>query len=812
MKHVERLNAVDYLFLLLIILAFAAVSWFYQINQSFNHDQLQMLLKGYYAAFNSTYLPFGNESGIMGNVPGMLSSWLMGFPLQVYMHPYAPAVFQTLIRAIGIVIFANALSLLFTRRVVLLGTFLFALSPWTLYQSMLYSPAYLTFCAPLVLNCLLRLRYDYHDHYHDKNSRHRVFPSFFLIIAFGMIVQLHFSWPVLVVGALILWLRRDIKVSYLGLGLGLLVVALSLLPYIQEVISNPNLLNHADASAQDGYFGYGLLHVYPLFKGLLYWLRFASFSVSEQAIIPKIADDYSLAIVILCWAWIILSQAFGVISAIIAAYGNLFALSGAKAGTDVAKSQFIRGLTISFMLAVIIASAASSEVVNSSHIALVLPFALIPLLAWLSANHKYLKVYFIASLVFFICANAVASLKSDKFDYFNSFDEGLYTDCLTAFTKEQCELLSGSLSVATKLELQANYKFDAAIYDRIIKGLIPLPDGSLKPVENFTIPFLGEEESSSDTASSVDKASTSADPSDAEASSNNADESATAADTSDSGTSSSDAQSESDQAKATAADAKANAKANDAKQDASSKDVAAATNKQATDKQPADKQAAGKQAAAAEAKALEETKATAADAKESEAKAIAAAKESEAKDQAEGSDKATKDADSQAAIEEKTAAQSKAATEAAAGGEAKDESSKAVASDKPLVKQLKLSESALIKALPTLADDIRSKANLKKSASESKLEIADKRQSSAQINSDGKESAANEKIVTSTTNNVATQSPKNNDPSRGTVSVVRADEPIVNSSYAPASKQDQDAKTGVIIDAGSGDSGELIIK
>lgn len=807
MKHVERLNAVDYLFLLLIILAFAAVSWFYQINQSFNHDQLQMLLKGYYAAFNSTYLPFGNESGIMGNVPGMLSSWLMGFPLQVYMHPYAPAVFQTLIRAIGIVIFANALSLLFTRRVVLLGTFLFALSPWTLYQSMLYSPAYLTFCAPLVLNCLLRLRYDYHDHYHDKNSRHRVFPSFFLIIAFGMMMQLHFSWPVLVVGALILWLRRDIKVSYLGLGLGLLVVALSLWPYIQEVISNPNLLNNPDAAAQDGYFGYGLLHVYPLFKGLLYWLRFASFSVSEQAIIPKIADDYSLAIVILCWAWIILSQAFGVISAIIAAYGNLFALSGAKAGTDVAKSQFIRGLTISFMLAVIIASAASSEVVNSSHIALVLPFALIPLLAWLSANHKYLKVYFIASLVFFICANAVASLKSDKFDYFNSFDEGLYTDCLTAFTKEQCELLSGSLSVATKLELQANYKFDAAIYDRIIKGLIPLPDGSLKPVENFTIPFLGDEESSSDTASSVDKASTSADPSDAEASSNNADESATAAATSDSGTSSSDAQSESDQAKATAADAKAN----DVKQDASSKDVAATTNKQATDKHPADKQAAGKQATAAEAKALEETKATAADTKELEAKAIAAAKELEAKAQAEGSDKATKDADSQAAIEEKTAAQSKAATEAAAGGEAKDESSKAVASDNPLVKQLKLSESALIKALPTLADDMQSKANLKKSASESKLEIADKRQSSAQINSDGKESAANEKIVTSTTNNVATQSPKNNDSARGTVSVVRADEPIVNSSYAPASKQDQDAKTGVIIDAGSGDSGELII-
>lgn len=806
MKHVERLNAVDYLFLLLIILVFAAVSWFYQINQSFNHDQLQMLLKGYYAAFNSTYLPFGNESGIMGNVPGMLSSWLMGFPLQVYMHPYAPAVFQTLIRAIGIVIFANALSLLFTRRVVLLGTFLFALSPWTLYQSMLYSPAYLTFCAPLVLNCLLRLRYDYHDHYHDKNSRHRVFPSFFLIIAFGMIVQLHFSWPVLVVGALILWLRRDIKVSYLGLGLGLLVIAISLLPYIQEVISNPNLLNHADASAKDGYFGYGLLHVYPLFKGLLYWLRFASFSVSEQAIIPKIADDYSLAIVILCWAWIILSQAFGVISAIIAAYGNLFALSGAKAGTDVAKSQFIRGLTISFMLAVIIASAASSEVVNSSHIALVLPFALIPLLAWLSANHKYLKVYFIASLVFFICANAVASLKSDKFDYFNSFDEGLYTDCLTAFTKEQCELLSGSLSAVTKLELQANYKFDAAIYDRIIKGLIPLPDGSLKPVENFTIPFLGDEESSSDTASSVDKASTSADPSYAEASSNNADESATAAATSESGTSTSDAQSESDQAKATAADANAN----EAKQDASSKDVAATSDKQATDKQPADKQAAGKQATdkqtadkqatPAEAKALEETKATAAD-----------AKESEAKDQAEGSDKGTKDADSQAAIEEKTAANSKAETEAAAGGEAKDESSKAVASDKPLVKQLKLSESALIKALPTLADGIRSKANLKKSASESKLERADKRQSAAQINSDGKESAANEKIVTSTTNNVATQSPKNNDSARGTVSVVRADEPIVNSSYAPASKQDQDAKTGVIIDAGSGDSGELII-
>lgn len=783
MKYEERLNAIDYLLLLMIVVAFAAVSWIYQINQHFSYDQWQMLLKGYYAAFTGTYLPFGNEASTMGNVPGMLSSWLIGFPLQVYMHPYAPAVFQTLIRAAGILIFANALTLLFTRRIVLLGTFLFALSPWTLYQSMLYNPAYLTFCAPLVLNAILRLRYDYHDHYHDKNSRHRIFPSFLLVIAIGMVVQLHFSWPVLVVGALILWLRRDIKVSYIGIGLGVLVLALSLWPYIQESLRNPNLFNNPEAQAQDRYIGYGLLHVYPIFKGLLYWLRFASFSVTEKAIVPEIEDEYSLLVVILCWVWIILSQAFGVISVIIAAYGNLFALSGAKAGTDVAKSHFIRGLTISFILAMIIASAASPVVLNFWQIAVVIPFALLPLLAWLSANHKYIKIYFIAALVFFICANAMGALKSEKFDYANSFDEGLYSTCLMTFAPEKCAALSAPLSEAKKLELQAIFKFNQQTYDRVIMGLVPLADGSLKPVQSVTIPFLSDSESSADNALVSDAAIKSADAS-SRASADNKDANST---------------------KEQADKGSSVAHQSDTTASASSDGAEVANKTIASSNQTNDAAAKAKET---DAKAAEDAKSTAAE--DAKSKTPAAAKAATDGNSAENS-KANAPADSKAnaAADSKEVVDGKVASEAEVA--TKSDLAKADSAE-PVVKKLKLNDSALFKALPTLADEIQNKTYVQQSVEVTKIKTAAATKDQDSSNLNGKVSASHEQIVTATYNNVGKNSKQGNDSSITNVSVVKADTPLVNSGViVPVSSQGKAAETGVIIDAGSGDKGELII-
>ena len=77
---------------------------------------------------------------------------------------------------------------------------------------MIYNPAFIHFGLAITLNCLIRLRY-------DKKSKGfslgRVFSSIFLVLSVGFILQLHYSWTVMAAVCGIMWLRRDIKISYL---------------------------------------------------------------------------------------------------------------------------------------------------------------------------------------------------------------------------------------------------------------------------------------------------------------------------------------------------------------------------------------------------------------------------------------------------------------------------------------------------------------------------------------------------------------------------------------------------------------------
>ena len=118
----ERLQAKDYLIIALVIAIFAVASIAYQNTQHFSFDQQQMLLKGFHALFTGEYLPWGNEASALGNLPGYVSSFVIGFPLQIHASVESLLIFQLLIRIAGILIFANGLSLLYSRKIVLFGS------------------------------------------------------------------------------------------------------------------------------------------------------------------------------------------------------------------------------------------------------------------------------------------------------------------------------------------------------------------------------------------------------------------------------------------------------------------------------------------------------------------------------------------------------------------------------------------------------------------------------------------------------------------------------------------------------------------
>lgn len=474
----ERLRFEDYLLLALLIVLFLGLSVLYNVNQNFSFDQVQMLLKGIHAALTGEFLPFGNEASTMGNLPGMLSSWVIGFPLQLYAHAWSPVIFQFLLRVVAILLFINALCQLFERKIVLIGTFFLALSPWVLYQTMLYNPAYLLLGSTLTLNTLVRLR-------NDKSNRRvhggralefnlgRFINSLLLVLAIGFCLQLHFSWPVLAAMVGIMWLRRDIKISYVGVLVGLALVGWSLVPYVQEIMVNPSLLTNPEPYAQERYLGYGIVHVYPVLKGLLYWFRFGSLLVTEKAIAPDLTDDLSLWLVILGYAWIGIAYLVGGLSVLYAAYSNYFVISRFHVSNSSDRLRFVRGMTISAILAVLLAAGASPVVLNFWQIAVIIPFALLPVLAFMSVRPHGLKFYVWVAAIFFVFANFLGATYSEKFNYKQNFSANFYRTCLVGFSTQQCTPYGTSLSSDQREAIAAQTPQDPEVIKRVIGGIIP---------------------------------------------------------------------------------------------------------------------------------------------------------------------------------------------------------------------------------------------------------------------------------------------------------------------------------------------------
>lgn len=474
----ERLRFEDYLLLALLIVLFLGLSVLYNVNQNFSFDQVQMLLKGIHAALTGEFLPFGNEASTMGNLPGMLSSWVIGFPLQLYAHAWSPVIFQFLLRVVAILLFINALCQLFERKIVLIGTFLLALSPWVLYQTMLYNPAYLLLGSTLTLNTLVRLR-------NDKSNRRvhggralefnlgRFINSLLLVLAIGFCLQLHFSWPVLAAMVGIMWLRRDIKISYVGVLVGIALVGWSLVPYVQEIMVNPSLLTNPEPYAQERYLGYGIVHVYPVLKGLLYWFRFGSLLVTEKAIVPELTDDLSLWLVVLGYAWIGIAYLVGGLSVLYAAYSNYFVISRFHVSNSSDRLRFVRGMTISAILAVLLAAGASPVVLNFWQIAVIIPFALLPVLAFMSVRPHGLKFYVWVAAIFFVFANFLGATYSEKFNYKQNFSANFYRTCLVGFSPQQCSPYGTGLTAEQHEVIAAQTPQDLEVIKRVIGGIIP---------------------------------------------------------------------------------------------------------------------------------------------------------------------------------------------------------------------------------------------------------------------------------------------------------------------------------------------------
>ena len=231
-------------------------------------DQLNLLARGWLLAARGLWISYGNPMSTGGKAPGGLTSLLVGLPLFLWWDFRAPGLLVVAFHAAAFLILDRSLRGILSARERLLFAVFYWLGPWRLYFSgFLWNPNYLFLFSAVHLATALAQRH-----------RARFWASLLHVTALLFALQVHASALLLLTASALLWLRGYFKVHPAGAIAGGLIGSLPLLPWIRDVMAQPALITEA----HKGFPGRGLLLVFPFLRGVVYWLRYGSLSLSGR--------------------------------------------------------------------------------------------------------------------------------------------------------------------------------------------------------------------------------------------------------------------------------------------------------------------------------------------------------------------------------------------------------------------------------------------------------------------------------------------------------------------------------------------------
>jgi len=406
------------LFWLLLVLGFVLSGW-YQVNQIVDGDQLQMIKRGYEAAYLGLWSAAGNAASVVGNVPGFFSTAVVAGPLLIWDSPYAPIVLLMAMRLAGFLMIDAVIRDVFpgsaAMRVV--AVLVLWLNPWVQYDSLLYNPAYLIFCAGLHLYSSWRMRFEVSFKW-----------TFLHVLAIALAMQLHFSWPLLMFMSLYLWWRQLVRVNWWAVIAVVLLALVSLAPYLSALLSNPDLAQNPDPQARERYIGWGAVHVYPVLKSVIYWLRYAAWAFPGKLVNDAGFDwlaHWQWLEVSAVWAWRVAQYLLATITMVVALAANVVAFRTIRGywrrrdGTVTEDTDWLLLYAFGAFVAMLISAGLSPLVFNYWHLILILPAATAPLLVWVyrlalgGVTYRFLVIV----AVILTLTNLVALSDSRKFSW-----------------------------------------------------------------------------------------------------------------------------------------------------------------------------------------------------------------------------------------------------------------------------------------------------------------------------------------------------------------------------------------------------------
>ena len=211
------------------------------------------------------------------------------------------------------------------------------------------------------------------------------------MLSIGLAMQVHFSWPVLVILSGYLLYRGALRLNLWGALLAIGLIGLSLFPYLQQLLAYPELARNGDPAARERYIGWGGVHVYPVLKAAIYWLRYGSWAFSTQLI--NHTEFSWLPNVTLQWvsivSWRLLISLLVVLTMVISLVANIYAFKLIKAhlrrraGPVQSAEQWLLLYVFGAWMAAMVSAALAPIVFNYWHLTLIFPIALLPVLFWL---------------------------------------------------------------------------------------------------------------------------------------------------------------------------------------------------------------------------------------------------------------------------------------------------------------------------------------------------------------------------------------------------------------------------------------------
>ena len=406
----KRFTAVQ----IIVLLIGLGLSFFYASHQILTGDQTQMLYKGYMGAYHHTWISYGNAASVVGNVPGSMISYVVGIPVMLYDSPYSPMVFLIFLHLLSYLLLDNVIKDIFKTDIRLVFLVLYWLNPWFLFENILYNPSYLFFFSALHIWSAYKQR--------EKAS---FLYSFLHILSIGLAMQFHYSWLILSLISLYLLFRGMVKVNWWGVAAGVVVLGISLVPYIQEYMKNEAIRQNQDPNASKRYIGWGGVHLYPVLKSFLYWLRYGSFFFPNKLIASAHFDWLGASHIvqtIFVYAYKALVFSVGAVSVYFSYKANRYFYTLVKGKIFIRKVQvatkeeWLLLYIFGALFGVFISSILSPIIFSYWHLIIVFPFAIMPFLFYFQAHHReYLQKFVVVVSLYFIFINIMGAVESRKY-------------------------------------------------------------------------------------------------------------------------------------------------------------------------------------------------------------------------------------------------------------------------------------------------------------------------------------------------------------------------------------------------------------